>query len=39
MAHGRKPQPTSQFNSFAVWTTGAPAVLATLVLIARHVHI
>jgi hypothetical protein len=39
MAHWRKQQPTSQFNSFVVWLVGTSIVLAALVFISRHVYI
>ena len=39
MAHWRKQQPSSQFNSFVVWLVGTSVVLAALVFISRHVYI
>jgi hypothetical protein len=40
MPYWRKAhEPTSRFNSFAIWTITTSAVLATLVLILRRLYI
>src|SRR6202171_5516320 len=40
MPHWRKSyQPTSQFNSIALWATGASMLVGALVFIARHVYL
>ncbi|MFL6819326.1 MAG: hypothetical protein ACJ8EF_15415 [Bradyrhizobium sp.] len=40
MSHWRKAhEPTSRFNTFALWTITTSAVLTTLVLLLRHWYI